>query len=319
MGKHIVVVGDVMLDRTVYGNLRLSPEGPLFALTESEQKNSPGGAGNVARNLAALGAEVTLLGVVGSDTEGEVVRAAWANADVVPVLVIDSDRPTTLKMRFYDEISNRQLFRYDRERIGALSGSVSEELFTALKGLTKVADAVLLSDYGKGVISTLLIRPDVLRFLKQAVTETPTLLQLKPRNKVPAAQLQVGVVTNRTEAAEIIGVAPVSSGMLTQFLRIDTQWRFWVMTEGEAGAVAVTRDTSYFEPTPEKVRLYDPGGAGDTFTAAFFLTFLATEGDFRKSLKAGHRAALEVVKEPGIEVASIPELLPVEVRTFLST
>jgi D-beta-D-heptose 7-phosphate kinase/D-beta-D-heptose 1-phosphate adenosyltransferase len=152
-GTHILCVGDVMLDRFVYGAVeRVSPEAPIPVLHARETREMLGGAGNVARNLAALGIGSTLVGVVHDDTAGSAVRRLIADEALIGnALVDDPARRTTLKTRF---VSGAQHLRRMDEVDGGIAGDAARrDLVAAIEAGVVQCGAVLLSDYGKGVLS----------------------------------------------------------------------------------------------------------------------------------------------------------------------
>jgi D-beta-D-heptose 7-phosphate kinase / D-beta-D-heptose 1-phosphate adenosyltransferase len=151
--KTIVVVGDVMIDRYVTGKVeRISPEAPVPVLLHSHDRAVAGGAANVAVNIVALGCEVRLVGAVGSDQNGEDLKAILAQTGVSPAhLVTDADRPTICKTRVVS--GRQQFFRIDREVAGRLSDRVEDAIVKSARATMTDADIVVISDYAKGVFS----------------------------------------------------------------------------------------------------------------------------------------------------------------------
>ena len=149
----ILLVGDMILDRYQYGSAdRVSPEGPILVLTASHDEHRLGGCGNVAANLAALGAEVDLVAVVGDDAGAAAIRGLLGAAGISDVgLVVDASRPTIRKTRVVSQ--NQQLLRIDEERTAPLGQDVEARVLTALEGAWRRADIVVVSDYGKGVLT----------------------------------------------------------------------------------------------------------------------------------------------------------------------
>ena len=147
----VLVIGDVMLDRYVYGRVeRVSYEAPIPVLAITREERMPGGAGNAARNAAALGAHTILVGLMGDDVPGVELRTAITAAGVQPELVIDSTRPTTVKTRYV--AAGQQLLRADTEMThpaGALTAKIMQTVERALPD----CDVVILSDYAKGVLT----------------------------------------------------------------------------------------------------------------------------------------------------------------------
>src|SRR3984957_10078228 len=152
-GKRIGVVGDLMLDRYLWGTAsRLSPEAAVPVVDFVEQNECPGGAGNVAANLAALGARVTAFGVVGSDEPGKALRSALQMVQVVDKGVLaDPRRVTTVKTRIIAR--HQQVVRVDRERREPLQTVTEERLLQTLFASLQRFDALVLSDYDKGLIT----------------------------------------------------------------------------------------------------------------------------------------------------------------------
>jgi rfaE bifunctional protein kinase chain/domain len=152
-GKRIGVLGDLMLDRYLWGNAsRLSPEAAVPVVDFVEQSECLGGAGNVAGNLAALGARVEMFGAVGSDEAGRAVRKCLSATNIVQLGVIaDARRVTTVKTRIIAR--HQQVVRVDRERREALRPESREKLLRSLFSALKNLDALVLSDYDKGIIT----------------------------------------------------------------------------------------------------------------------------------------------------------------------
>ncbi len=149
----VVVVGDVMLDRYVRGAAsRLSPEAPIPVLRPTSSRATLGGAANVALNVATLGGQVSLVGVIGDDAAGaEVGRLLAASAGIVPHLVVAAGRPTTAKTRFM--VGVHQLLRLDEETTATIDEATAATLLQHFSRALRNADIVVLSDYAKGVLS----------------------------------------------------------------------------------------------------------------------------------------------------------------------
>src|SRR5207344_308789 len=154
-GQTVLCVGDLMLDEFVYGEVsRISPEAPAPVLAVTRNEIAIGGAGNVARNIASLGARCIFVGLVGDDDAGrDVIARLQAEQLVEPSLVVDRTRPTTRKVRFVSEHFSTHLLRADWEQAGPVSADLEGELIArALAALPRVG-AVVLSDYAKGVLT----------------------------------------------------------------------------------------------------------------------------------------------------------------------
>ena len=149
----VLCVGDVLLDRFVAGSVeRISPESPVPVLRLNDAVTIPGGAGNVARNIAAIGGTCTLVGVVGADAGGrELFDLLDGVPHISPLLVYDTSRPTTEKTRFVAQ--GQHLLRADQEETGPFAGSISDEIIARIAGEIDRHDVVILSDYAKGVLN----------------------------------------------------------------------------------------------------------------------------------------------------------------------
>src|SRR5512138_1706674 len=155
----ILCVGDLMLDDFVYGEVaRISPEAPAPVLAVRRNEVAIGGAGNVARNVASLGARCIFVGLIGDDAAGrDVIARLQADPLIEPSLVIDASRPTTRKVRFVSEHFSTHLLRADWEQAGPVSAEREDELLArALAALPRVG-AIVLSDYAKGVLTPRLL------------------------------------------------------------------------------------------------------------------------------------------------------------------
>jgi len=153
----ILVVGDVMIDGYLEGDVgRTSPEAPVPVVLSKNTRHLAGGAANVANNLKALGAEVTLAGLIGDDQEGVRLRELLDEANIVHCLVEDPARETTYKLRVVAQ--NQHMLRIDRETKQPVSAAVSEELWAAIEPLLAQVDGVIVSDYAKGVVGLALMQ-----------------------------------------------------------------------------------------------------------------------------------------------------------------
>jgi D-beta-D-heptose 7-phosphate kinase/D-beta-D-heptose 1-phosphate adenosyltransferase len=154
----VLVFGDVMLDRFVYGSVeRVSPEAPVPVMTVERTADMPGGAANVARNVAALGGHAVLIGVVGDDEAAGQLRARLTEVPCLQArLIIDASRPTTLKTRHL--AARQQILRTDVESKAALPEAVAAAVLAQFEAALTDTDIVVLSDYAKGVLSDTVVR-----------------------------------------------------------------------------------------------------------------------------------------------------------------
>src|ERR1700741_4307969 len=156
-GRRVLCVGDLMVDRFVYGEVtRVSPEAPIPVLARTRELVMLGGAGNVARNVAALGGSVALAGLIGGDADAnEAQRLVGEEPNVEGYLVTDPGRPTTLKTRFVS--GAQQLLRVDLAAGRRAAGEVEQRLIRTVRDLAQGCGVILMSDYGKGVVTDAVI------------------------------------------------------------------------------------------------------------------------------------------------------------------
>src|SRR5580704_14579375 len=158
--RTVLCVGDLMLDEFVYGEVsRISPEAPAPVIAVQRTETNIGGAGNVARNVASLGARCIFVGLIGEDAAGMQLKAHLSReSGIESVLVCDSGRPTTRKVRFVSDHFSTHMLRADWEQAQPASADVEQKLIDAIVPLLPRADIVLLSDYAKGVLTARVIR-----------------------------------------------------------------------------------------------------------------------------------------------------------------
>jgi len=158
--QKVLCVGDLMLDEFVYGDVsRISPEAPAPVIAVQRSEINVGGAGNVARNIASLGAKCVFVGLVGDDVAAKTLASQLSGEKLIePVLIVDKDRPTTRKVRFVSEHFSTHMLRADWELAAPASEAIERKLIDAVIAALSRADIVLLSDYAKGVLTARVIR-----------------------------------------------------------------------------------------------------------------------------------------------------------------
>jgi D-beta-D-heptose 7-phosphate kinase/D-beta-D-heptose 1-phosphate adenosyltransferase len=225
----VLCVGDLMLDEFVYGEVsRISPEAPAPVITVQRSETDVGGAGNVARNIASLGARCLFVGLTGDDDAGKTLRAELAGESLIEsVLVCDPTRPTTRKVRFVAEHSSTHMLRADWELARPAATEVEQKLIDAVLPLLPCADIVLLSDYAKGVLTTRVIRNviDAARKLGKRVIVDPksanlaiyrgaTLLKPNRKEFAEATRSRADTDRNIADAAQDACIWPIAKPML---------------------------------------------------------------------------------------------------------
>ena len=269
-GARIVCVGDLMVDRFVYGEVtRVSPEAPIPVLARERELVMLGGAGNVARNVAALGGDVALVGLIGTDPEShEALRLIGDKTGIEGFLVPDADRPTTLKTRFVS--GGQQLLRVDLEASKPAAGEVEKRLVRTVREVAEGAGAILLSDYGKGVVT------DAVIAAVRAVG-VPVIVDSKARNFLRYGAVDV-IKPNASELAHATGLPTGSNdeieAALAQALSLCEAKAILVTRASKGITLAVRGEPVRHFPTSAR-EVFDASGAGDTALAALGLALAA--------------------------------------------
>ena len=307
-GARILCLGDLMMDEYVWGRAtRISPESPVMVVEVDRETSVPGGAANVVHNLLALGASVSVVGVVGEDAAGAALRARLAEegADVSGVLA-EPGRPTTRKTRVVAH--HQQVLRVDRERAAPLPDDVRERLEACIEGLARTADAIVVSDYDKGVICSPTARAAIEAGRRRGV---PVAANAKPRNAACFAGASL-VSLNASEADAVAGEPAFSAGdrlepagrALREKIGVDTL----VVTRGAEGLMLWERDGACRHVPAHPVEVYDVAGAGDTVISVLTLG-LARGVEPAEAAEAASLAAAVVVRKVGVAVVTAQELL----------
>jgi D-beta-D-heptose 7-phosphate kinase/D-beta-D-heptose 1-phosphate adenosyltransferase len=300
--KRVLVVGDVMVDEWVWGSVsRISPEAPVPVVAVSDHSFTLGGAGNVANNLRAIGANVTFAGTVGADAEGERVCALFDETLVDRSAVVTvHDRPTTRKTRIVAH--NQQVVRADWESADALGAADRARLCDLVARLAPQHDAVILSDYAKGLFSRELV--DAARGAA-VVTADP-----KPKNIALFTGVTC-VAPNANEAASATSIAIKDDASLDRagaaLLEL-LACRYVVITRGERGmALFGAQGERYRIPSVART-VFDVSGAGDTVIAVLTLA-LAAGAPISLAMQLANYAAGAVVEKLGTATAAPGEIL----------
>ena len=295
----VLVVGDVMLDRYWFGDVsRISPEAPVPVVHVQRTEERPGGAANVARNVTALGAHCRLLSVVGDDEAGRTLGRLLEGDRVESSLHRDPEFPSTVKLRVIGH--QQQLLRIDFERPpghDVLAAKLDE-----YERLVDAADAVVLSDYGKGA----LIHVDRMIALARA-HKKPVLVDPKGSEyeRYRGATL---LTPNRSEFREVAGRWKDEADLegRAQALRARLDLEALIVTRSEEGMSLFTASESWHEHTRAR-EVYDVSGAGDTVIGVLAL-MVATGADLHDAMRVANHAAGIVVGKLGTAVVHPEEL-----------
>ena len=314
----VLVVGDVMLDQFIWGRVnRISPEAPVPVVEFERESFMPGGAANVGRNLTALGAGAELFGVIGRDEAAPKLRAQLAREHVgCGGLMVLPDRPTTTKVRLV--AGQQQIVRLDREICQEVPTATTRQLLRRLEAALPGAAAVIVGDYGKGLVTQTLL--DGLRGRCRAAG---CWLSVDPK---PVHQLSLKglslLTPNRKEAFALAGLAdsvrhsdPLADKPLQAVaakLLADLQPAVLLITLGELGLMLCQRERSpLYIPTVAR-EVFDVSGAGDTVIASYTLAICAGASPVEAAIFSNHAAGVVVGKRGTATVT------PTELRTSFS-
>ncbi len=305
-GARALVIGDVMLDRYVYGSVeRISPEAPVPVLTIEREIAMPGGAGNVARNLAALGAKTSFGSVLGSDAAAaDLVRLFAVEPLITPHLVVDSTRPTTVKTRFIG--ASQQLLRVDHEQRQALGDAAQKELLKIIGGVSADCGVMILSDYDKGLLKGGLAG-SLIAIAKRAGVKV--LVDPKGRDYSPYRGADI-LTPNRHELAEATGMPTLEDNQVEAAARkLITEFDLGVVlaTRGARGITLVERGRPAVHVPARVVEVFDVSGAGDTVIAVLAAALAAGAPLLDAAVLANFAAGI-VVAKLGTATCSLDEL-----------
>jgi D-beta-D-heptose 7-phosphate kinase/D-beta-D-heptose 1-phosphate adenosyltransferase len=294
----VLVVGDLILDEFIWGTVsRISPEAPVPVVWVDSENFMPGGASNVAHNIRALGGEVFVAGIVGDDARGEVLRTLLGKRGVnCDGIFTDKERPTTQKTRVIAH--HQQVVRIDRETVRPVPDHLIKDILGFIHDRMREMDALVIEDYGKGVIVPRLVQESVkiARKYKKIITVDP---------KETHFSYYRGVTTltpNHHEAAQAAGFPIKDEGSLRKAgrrllekLRSDSL----LITLGENGMSLFERGKSMVKIPTVAQDVFDVSGAGDTVISAFTLA-LARKATPLEAAHISNCAAGIVVGKVGV-------------------
>ena len=303
----VLVVGDLILDEFIWGTVsRISPEAPVPVVWVDSENFMPGGASNVAHNIRALGGQVFMAGIVGGDSRGEILRTLLAKKGVnCDGIFTDKNRPTTQKTRVIAH--HQQVVRIDREVVQPVPDPLIKEILEFIRGQMKKIDALVIEDYGKGVIVPRLVQEivKIAKKYKKIITVDP---------KETHFSYYQGVTTltpNHHEAASAVGF-PIkdhsslqrAGKKLLEKLRSNSV----LITLGENGMSLFERGKPMVKIPTVAQDVFDVSGAGDTVISAFTLA-LASKATPLEAAHISNCAAGIVVGKVGVAVTHVEELL----------
>jgi rfaE bifunctional protein kinase chain/domain len=315
-GHRILVLGDVMLDEYLWGHVsRISPEAPVPVVEIAKESIKLGGAANVALNVKTLGDEPILVGVIGDDRNGEKMLEVLKEAQIKSEgIFADHSRMTTIKTRVIAH--NQQVVRADRENPDEISEKLGGEIIGFVKRKLPEIDGLIVSDYGKGVITYKLLSE-----LIELCRQNNVFIAVDPKETHFMNYRQVSLITpNHHEAGFVYGkrikdesvLEEVGWGLLEK-LNVEAL----LITRGEKGMslFEANRTLTYFPTRAKKV--YDVTGAGDTVISAFACA-VAAKANYREAALISNHAAGIVVGELGTAQVTKEELMG-DLKDFINS
>jgi len=312
----ILVLGDVMLDHYIQAEVdRTSPEAPVAVATVRSEHYVPGGAANVALNLAAMRTKVFVAGVLGKDANAERLRNHLSNKKVhTSLLFKDPERPTTLKTRIISQ--GQQIIRIDREEKHTPPEKLNKKILDAIRKKCRNLNGVIISDYAKGVCSPELIQ-SVLTITRK--NNIPVLCDPKGLDFTKYRGADI-LTPNFKEAAQAAGItAPDEKSLKKAARKIlqTTRSKAIVITRGQKGVTLFQARKPLLHIPAHAREVYDVSGAGDTFISHFALAYFSG-ASLRRATELGNYASAIVVGKLGIAAVS-PEELSSFIRTEIFT
>lgn len=305
--QSVLVVGDTMIDKFVWGKVkRISPEAPVPVVEVTRETETLGGAGNVANNITALGAKAYIVSAIGEDITGksmiELLDEKGINAKY---LVYDANRPTILKTRII--ATNQQVVRVDKEIKGVFSQSTQSQIIKNIEALIPKVSGVIISDYGKGVVSRKVLKRTITlaRKHKIPVAVDPKIENFKKYKKVTTMTPNTKEAIEGMNARNIktdADIAALGKKILTA-LNSDSV----LITRGEKGMTLIQPNNKITNIPTRAKEVYDVTGAGDTVISTMTLA-LAAKADLVSAAEIANFAAGIVVGKIGTATASPREL-----------
>ncbi|MAE43367.1 D-glycero-beta-D-manno-heptose-7-phosphate kinase [Candidatus Woesearchaeota archaeon] len=305
--KKILVIGDIMLDKYIWGEVsRISPEAPVQVVNVEKESYAPGGAANVANNIAALNAQSIIVGIVGEDTTKDTLIKELKKRNIdTNGIFIDNDKPTIQKVRVLGR--NQQLLRFDYEKKGYVNNKTENDIFDFISKKIDEIDAVVVSDYAKGVIAKNLMEQliDLCSKKNKIIVVDP-----KPKHKTFYKNSTL-ISPNHTEAHQMTGI--IEEGNVKEEIEkmgkilIEELSSNVLITRGEKGMSLFEKNGKTTHTPTFAKEVYDIVGAGDTSVATLTLA-LASGASFEQAAIIANHAAGITVGKIGTSTVSIEEL-----------
>lgn len=303
--KKILVVGDIMLDKYIWGEVsRISPEAPVQVVNVLKETYAPGGASNVASNASALNGKTFMVGIAGNDEAKNILLQELKNRDInTDGIFIENDKPTTQKVRIVGR--SQQLLRVDYEKKEHVHKNIESAMIAFLEKTIKDIDVVVISDYAKGVIT-----PEISQRLIQISRDNNKIIIVDPKPKHLNLYSNVTLITpNNAEAGEMTNIEDGSDeavfemgSKLLKYLNASV-----LITRGEKGMSLFEKDRSVTHIPAKAKEVYSLIGAGDTVVATIALA-LASGASLEEAATIANIAAGIKVGKIGTASVSIEEI-----------
>ncbi|HPI04056.1 MAG TPA: D-glycero-beta-D-manno-heptose-7-phosphate kinase [Candidatus Goldiibacteriota bacterium] len=303
-GKKILVVGDLMIDEYIWGNVsRISPEAPIPVVEVSREELKPGGAANVIINLIAMGAKVYCAGVVGADANAHKLEKYFKEHKVdYSAVVEDAKRPTTIKTRVIAH--NQQVVRIDKEKKLAISPDIREKMLEKLRPVIKKMDGIILSDYNKGMMTK-----EIVDGVMKAAAGKIVAVDPKPQNMELFKNATL-ITPNKKEASGATGIEIETEKDILNAgnkLKKELNIKAVLITRGEDG-MSLFEDSGVSHVPTVAREVFDVTGAGDTVISVATLA-LCAGADFKQAAVLSNVAAGISVAEVGVYAVKTNELI----------
>ena len=303
---NVLVIGDLILDEFIWGDVsRISPEAPVPVVWVKRESFMPGGASNVANNLKSLGAHTYIAGVIGDDEHGAILKGELEQKGIeVNGVLVDASRPTTLKTRVVAQ--HQQVVRIDKENVDALNEGLISGIIRYTKKIIDDIDAIIIEDYGKGVIT-----PKLLKEIVPLARSRKKIISVDPKEENLEYYQGISLITpNNHEASKAVGfeikddatLKKAGSALLKKF-----RCKIALITLGENGMAVFQKDKPMKQIPTVAQEVFDVSGAGDTVIASYTLSLVAG-ADPVQAAHISNCAAGIVVGKMGIAVVTPGEL-----------
>jgi D-beta-D-heptose 7-phosphate kinase/D-beta-D-heptose 1-phosphate adenosyltransferase len=304
--SNVLVVGDLILDKFIWGDVsRISPEAPVPVVHVERESSMPGGAANVSCSINALKGKTSITGILGNDTDGRLLKRLLSKIADTTGLIIDKKRSTILKTRIVAR--HQQVVRVDREQLESCNKYVTEKIINHIKKNIKKYNAIIIEDYGKGVVS-----PQLIKSVMSIANRKKMIVTVDPKEEHFSYYKGVTCITpNQAEAEKAINIKIKDQKSLFaagKKLLKKLNCSAVLITRGEHGMCLFEKGKKPVQIPTQAQEVFDVSGAGDTVIGAFTLA-LASGATLQEAAYISNFAAGVVVGKVGVGTCSQKELI----------